>query len=211
MDKKPPEIRVSLLIILAFGLVASKGIDFVDQARLSSATAAGPVPTASHPPGLESTGERLYARTDTATSVLTKPLTPAIVGPAGDAVTAALRVWPLAGVFWIRLAEVRAASGADLQSVLEAYRLSVLAAPFDGQMMLARQVLGVLLWDVLSTDDRRGAVRDLVDVWDTRPPALTDRLRAATEALSSDGRRTMRAALRLRAELQDRQLAAIGL
>jgi hypothetical protein len=197
MRKKPPERRLSLVIILVFGLVASKGVDFVDRAVSS--------------PGPETGGVRLYARAETAAAFLTKPLTTQTVGPADDAVTAVLRIWPLAGIFWLRLAEIRAAAGADMQSVIEAYRLSVLAAPFDGRMMLARQVLGVQLWDVLSTDDQRSVARDLVGVWDMRPPALTDKLRAATEGLSPDARKTMRAVLRSRSMLADRQLAAIGL
>jgi hypothetical protein len=217
MTRRPPETRLSFIIILVFGLVASKGCDIINQA-LASVGAARPVLDSAvmpdvrgQPSNSESSGVRLSARTETAARFLMTPLTPTSIGPAREAVTAVLQVAPLAGIFWLRLAEIRAASGTGVLSIIDAYRLAVLVAPFDGRMMLARQVLGVQLWDVLPTDDRRSVVTDLLGVWTMRPAELTDQLRAATATVSPDGRRTMRATLRSRSDIPDRQLAAIGL
>jgi hypothetical protein len=77
--------------------------------------------------------------------------------------------------------------------------------------MLARQVLGVQLWDVLSTDDRRSVLTDLASVWNARPPTLTEKLREATASLSPEGRKSLKAELKARSRLLDQQLASIGL
>ena len=115
----------------------------IEAARSEATNQSG---AATVPPAPDVSGLRLYARTDVAEPFLDGPLGLETVVPANEAVTNVLRVWPLAGFYWLRLAEIRAASGKDIQSVNAAYQLSVVVAPFDGEMMLARQVLGVQLW-----------------------------------------------------------------
>ena len=217
MEKKRSEIRLSLVIIAISAFVVLKGFDAISQA-LSSADMADTLPAAVGQHGLEAlaapadvSGLRLYARADSAAPYLNGPLNLRNVGPANDAVTNVLRVWPLAGAYWIRLAEIRAASGGDMQSIIGAYQLSVLVGPFDGQMMVARQALGVQLWDVLSEDDRRSVLTDLASVWDMRPETLTEKLRVATASLSPEGRKSLKAELKARSRLRDQQLAVIGL
>ena len=211
------EFRLPLIIIAVSAFVASTGVKIINQALLSSdmeaarSEATNQSGAATVPPAPDVSGLRLYARTDVAAPFLEGPLGLETVAPATEAVTNVLRVWPLAGFYWLRLAEIRAASGKDIQSVNAAYQLSVVVAPFDGEMMLARQVLGVQLWDVLSTDEQRSVLNDLVSVWNSRSPDLTAKLRQATAALSTEARQSLKEQLKARAPLGDRQLAAIGL
>ena len=217
MEKKRSEVRLSLAIIAISAFVVIRGYDTISQA-LSSADVAD-TPTAavgqrdSEPlvPPTDVSGLRLFARADTAAPYLNGPLNMRTVEPAREAVTNVLRVWPLAGAYWVRLAEIRAASGGDIQSIIGAYQLSVLVGPFDGQMMLARQVLGVQLWDALSADDRRSVLTDLASVWEQRPAAITAQLKEATASLSPGGRKSLKDELKARSRLRDQQLAAIGL
>ncbi len=217
MYKKGPEIRLSLAIIALSGFVMSKGIDCVNQALSASAAGGQPSHAADQrggrplPADTRTRGIELYARADRAMPALAEPLTLQTVGAAGDAVTDVLQVWPLAGPYWVRLAEIRAASGADISSVIAAYQISVVVAPFDGRMMLAREVLGVQLWDALSADDRRSVVTDLAGAWTLRQRASIELLRHATGSLSPDGRKTLRHDLKARARLIDAELATIGL
>jgi hypothetical protein len=200
MAKKRSEIRLSLAIIAIAGLLAAKGVDFIRVALASSDV-----------PAAGGSGLRLYARTAEAAPFLSGSLDIARLAAAEHAVTGVLQVWPLAGAYWLRLAEIRALSGGDIQSVIAAYQLSVLVAPFDGRMMMARQALGVRLWEVLSPDDRTSVVTDLASVWPARPAAVSEQLRAATASLSADGRTTLKAELVARSRLYDRELAGIGL
>ena len=217
MARQRLNFRLPLAIIAASALIASAGLKIIDQAQSSSdiatarSVAAGHRGPATLPAAADVSGLRLYARTDVAAPFLQGSLDLQTVVPATEAVTNVLRVWPLAGAYWLRLAELRAASGRDIQSVISAYQLSVLVAPFDGQMMLARQVLGVQLWDVLSIDEQRSVLTDLVRVWNARSPDLTAKLRQATAALSPEGRQSLKAQLQTRSSLGDQQLAAIGL
>jgi hypothetical protein len=217
MQKKRSEIRLSLAIIALAGLVGSKGIDCINQALSASAAEDG-VPSVAGRRDVDTRagdagtrGIKLYANADRAMPVLAEPLTLQTVGAASDAVSDVLQVWPLAGAYWVRLAEIRAASGADLASVIAAYQVSVLVAPFDGGMMLDREVLGVQLWDVLSADDRRSVVTDLTGAWTMRRPASLEQLRQATAALSPDGRERLKDDLQARSRLLDAELATIGL
>jgi len=217
MSMKRPDIRVSLAIIALYGCVAAKGTDLVKQA-LSPAVADPAVSGQIGQPGQQIvpaardvSGVRLYVRTDQAAPFLRGRLTNSNVAMAEESVTSVLRVWPVAGAYWERLAEIRAASGRDIQSVIEAYQMSVLVAPFDGQTMVTRQALGVRLWDVLSADDRRGVVADLASTWNALPPDLTISLHNAIASLSPDGRARLKADLKGRSSLDDRQLTEIGL
>jgi hypothetical protein len=212
MLRKWPQIRFSLAVIALFTFVASKGCDLVRQALLSSGdSAALPAWVEAPSAAADIAGARLYARTDLAAPFFDGPLDMTDLQPADRAVRDVLQVWPLAAAYWVRLAEIRAASGSDIQAVIGAYQLSVLAAPYDGEMMLARQVLGVQLWDVLPADDRRNVLSDLASVWDQRPPAVTEQLREATASLSAEGREALKAQMKARTQLLDRQLALIGL
>ena len=89
--------------------------------------------------------------------------------------------------------------------------MSVLVGPFDGQMSQAREVLGVQLWDVLSADDRKSVLADLVMTWSARSPALTVSLRQATASLSPDGRARLKSDLQAQSALGEPQLVDIGL
>lgn len=217
MDNKRAEVRLPLAIIAICAVVAAKGVDFVKQALATSGPGEAPAGSVGQPGPLprpaaaDSAGLRLYARTAQAAPFLDGPLDSNTTGPAGEAVTDVLRVWPLAGAYWVRLAEIRSASGADIHSVLAAYQLSVLVAPFDGRMMLARQILGMQLWDALSPDEQKTVLTDLVSVWDVRSPEVTEGLRRAAASLSPAGRKLLRARLKARARLPDQQLADIGL
>ncbi len=217
MSKNRYDTRLSLAIIAVSALLVAKGFEAFELALASSergmplASSAAVRAVEAPPVGADVSGLRLYTRADRAAPFLDGPLNMQAVGPAADAVTNVLRVWPLAGAYWVRLAEIRAASGGDIQSVIGAYQLSVLVAPFDGHMMLLRQALGVQLWDVLSVDDRRGVLNDLTSVWNIRPPAVTAKLVEATASLSPDGRKSLKADLKARSRLRDQQLAIIGL
>jgi hypothetical protein len=217
MPKKGPEIRLSLAIIALSGFVISKGVDCVNQA-LAASSAGGQPPDATDqrvgrplPAETGTKGIELYARAARAMPALAQPLTLKTVDAAGDAVADVLEVWPLAGPYWVRLAEIRAASGADLSSAIAAYQISVVVAPFDGGMMLAREVLGVGLWDVLSADDRRSVVTDLTGAWTLRQRGSVEQLRRATGSLSPNGRKTLKHDLKARSRLADADLATIGL
>ena len=209
MAAQRPQIQLTLVIIAISAMLASAGVKVINQALLSSEAAtalsggSAQGVLAAFPAAADANGLRVYARTDVAAPYLQGPLHLQTVVPATEAVTDVLRVWPLAGTYWLRLAEIRAASGADIQSVIAAHQLSVLVAPFDGEMMLARQVLDVQLWDVLSVDEQRTVVNDLVSVWNSRPPDLTAKLRQATAGLSTEGRKSLKAELKARSSLGD--------
>ena len=212
VDKKRPEVRLCLALIAIFALVASKGVGFVEQALSWSEPGRSMLRELGAPDGgATGGGVALYARAEQAAPFLDGPLRIATLPAAAEAVSNVLRVWPFAGAYWARLAEIRAASGSDIRSVIAAYQMSVLVAPFDGDMMVARQALGVQLWDVLPMDDQRSVLTDLVSVWNARPAELTSRLRKATASLSPGGRKTLKAELKARSGLLDQQLAVIGL
>jgi hypothetical protein len=217
MQKKRSDIRLSLAIIALAALVGSKGIACINQALSASTAEDGVASVAGRRETDTQTGEagtrgiKLYARADRAMPILAEPLTLPTIGAASEAVSDVLQVWPLAGAYWVRLAEIRAASGADLASVIAAYRVSVLVAPFDGAMMLDRELLGVQLWEVLSDDDRRSVVTDLTGAWTIRPAASIAQLRQAMALLSPDGRKRLKDGVQARSRLRDAELATIGL
>ena len=96
---------------------------------------------------------------------------------------------------WLALTEARVASGAPLESVLAAFRMSDLTGSHEGPAMFQRALFGLDHWDQLPAADRRTVVRDLLatrsdehvdlryrDLLAAKPEPLRDDIRAALAA-----------------------------
>jgi len=70
-------------------------------------------------------------------------------------------VRPMAAAAWLEVAQLRYTMGQPAARSIEAFSLAQLTAPYEGDVMAGRAMLGPLLWDNLAGDDKRRTVRDL--------------------------------------------------
>jgi len=94
---------------------------------------------------------------------------------------------------WQALTEARLASGAPLDSVLAAFRMSDLTGSHEGPAMLQRAVFGLDHWTELPAADRRIVVRDLLATMSDKnlERRYRDLLAAKPEPLRDDIRATL--------------------
>ena len=76
-----------------------------------------------------------------------------------QALYAAVR--PMEASAWLEVAQLRYTIGQPAARSIEAFSLAQLTAPYEGNVMAGRAMLGPLLWDNLADEDKRRTVRDL--------------------------------------------------
>lgn len=69
---------------------------------------------------------------------------------------------PVSDTFWQQLADARLKSGAPIENVLAAFRMSDVAGSHEGGAMVARGLFGLEHWTNLPEADRRIVVRDVL-------------------------------------------------
>jgi len=72
-----------------------------------------------------------------------------------------LAVRPMTAAAWLEMAQLRYTMGQPAARSIEAFSLAQLTAPYEGNVMAGRALLGPLLWDNLADEDKRRTVRDL--------------------------------------------------
>ena len=78
-----------------------------------------------------------------------------------DDLSALLSVRPLSPVNWLSLSGMRLVGGQNEKEVLSALEMSWVTGPNEGSIMLERGVFGLVLWEVLPTNDRKRVIDDL--------------------------------------------------
>jgi hypothetical protein len=69
---------------------------------------------------------------------------------------------PTSSATWLALAEIRKTRGAPMESVLAAFRMSVLTGSHEGHFMMRRAIFGLAHWGELPQQDRQTVIRDLL-------------------------------------------------
>jgi hypothetical protein len=126
---------------------------------------------------------------------VTRAESPADYRAIEQAISEAAAASPAWDSEWQALTTARVASGAPLESVLAAFRMSDLTGSHEGPAMIQRAVFGLDHWTQLPVADRRIAVRDLLatmsdehverryrDLLTAKPGPLRDDIRAALAA-----------------------------
>jgi hypothetical protein len=72
-----------------------------------------------------------------------------------------LSVKPAAAGYWLSLAKLRFGSGQASDKIMEAWTLSVLTGPNEGNVLPWRGIFGLSLWDGASSDVRSRTIADL--------------------------------------------------
>jgi len=144
---------------------------------------------------------------------LRDPKSPGALSPVVREVElrALLAVHPMSSQAWLSLAGDRLVLGQPASEVTSALAMSWITGPNEGAVMWQRGVFGLAIWNLLSADQRREAVGDIVgamrghavgDQWDVAKGVLTQ-LPSATRAEVAD-------ALQM-AGLSSKEMADIGL
>src|SRR6266566_1168153 len=96
---------------------------------------------------------------------------------------------------WLALAEARSTSGAPMESVLAAFRMSALTGSHEGYMMMQRAIFGLEHWTELPEPDRRTVIRDLLATVSAPALPVGQRYRRMLAAKSAAEQDNIRAAL----------------
>ena len=106
-----------------------------------------------------------------------------------------LRLTPLSGEAWLKLALTRRAMGAHVAEIASALALSHLTGPNEGLLMARRAVFGLALWSSFPPDLRRVLVGDLIGGWAQIQAPQRGALLAMLEAAGPESRQEIYAAL----------------
>ena len=79
-----------------------------------------------------------------------------------DELAALLSVRPLSSRTWLALAEMRLVTGRPKPEVLTALKMSWVTGPNEGALMWQRGVFGVLIWELLSPEERKLTIEQTV-------------------------------------------------
>ena len=82
-----------------------------------------------------------------------------------------------------------------MESVLAAYRMSVLMGSHEGYIMVRRAIFGLAYWSVLPEPDRRFVVRDVLTSLESPDRDLAGRYRKIITAKSDSERDSIRGGL----------------
>jgi hypothetical protein len=79
-----------------------------------------------------------------------------------DQLAALLSVRPLSSRNWLSLAEMRLVTGQPKEEVVTALEMSWVTGPNEGTLMWQRGVFGVLIWDLLSPEEHKLTIEQIV-------------------------------------------------
>ena len=115
-----------------------------------------------------------------------------------EALSAILSIKPLSPRDWLSFSGVQFVTDQPMDDVLESLKLSTLAGPNEGYVMVERGIYGVSLWESLSPDLKSRVAKDLLPLLFPRTPAEgaeAGKLQALVSAQPQRVRRELREAL----------------
>jgi hypothetical protein len=125
-----------------------------------------------------------------------------------DELAALLSVRPLSSRNWLFLAEMRLVSGRPKPEVLAALKMSWVTGPNEGMLMWQRGVFGVLIWELLSPEERKLTIEQIARAM-SGTPIENSELVSAKRALSqksAEARAEIAVLMRAESELQATRL-----
>jgi hypothetical protein len=78
-----------------------------------------------------------------------------------DGLSAVLSIKPLSSPDWLWLSGLQLSTNQSIETVVESFKLSVLTGPNEGEVMAARGIFGLSVWDALPAHLRDRTVTDL--------------------------------------------------
>jgi len=119
-----------------------------------------------------------------------------------------LSVRPLSSRNWLALAEMRLVTGRPKPEVLAAFKMSWVTGPNEGALMWQRGVFGVLIWELLSPEERMLMIEQIVRAM-VGTPIDDNELASAKKVLSqksTEARAEIASLMRAESELQATRL-----
>jgi hypothetical protein len=121
----------------------------------------------------------------------------------------AAEVSPTWGAGWQDLAAARLATGAPMEKVIAAFRMSNLTGSHEGFVMARRAVFGLEHWSELPGADQRTVIRDVVAT--VGPGSMNNRYHKILAAKSPASREEIRVALLASGLAAEQVLQALGI
>lgn len=118
---------------------------------------------------------------------------------------------PMAGNFWMFLADGELLSGEPIERVLSIFQMAVMTAPREGVNMSRRVDFGIRIWEFLAPDLRERVAYDFNAVRPLLNAREWQRLRAIVATKQDDVRDDLRAHLAQRARIGTSWFSLIGL
>jgi hypothetical protein len=126
-----------------------------------------------------------------------------------DELAALLSVRPLSSRNWLALAEMRLVTGRPKPEVLAALKMSWVTGPNEGTLMWQRGMFGVLIWELLSPEERKLTIEQIVRAM-VGTPIDDNELASAKKVLSqksTEARAEIASLMRAESELQATRLS----
>jgi hypothetical protein len=127
-----------------------------------------------------------------------------------DAMAEILSVKPMSAGYWLSLAKLRFATGEASEQVMDAWSLSVLTGPNEGNVLPWRGIFGISLWDRASTEVKNRTIAEL----GAALSRITEQQQSVVRVLVSRKTQEIRQDIRSRLlaeEVSESRLSAIGL
>jgi hypothetical protein len=127
-----------------------------------------------------------------------------------EAISQILAVKPVSAGYWLSLARQRLKTGEASDTVMNAWSLSVLTGPNEGNVLPWRGIFGISLWDSGSPEFRNRTIADLAAALPVMTPQQQSTARVLLERKTKESRQDIRARL-LTERASERFLPNIGL
>jgi hypothetical protein len=127
-----------------------------------------------------------------------------------EAISQILAVKPVSAGYWLSLARQRLKTGEASDTVMNAWSLSVLTGPNEGNVLPWRGIFGISLWDSGSPEFRNRTIADLAAALPVMTPQQQSTARVLLERKTKESRQDIRARL-LAERVSERFLPNIGL